>query len=127
MKNETIINIGYVLGSVADTIFGLLMITFPSIILKIYGIQAVLSPTIRFLTAYAGIPILIWTAFLLWGRRKPQERKFIALVTVFVVLGFMIIQIFGILLQVIPLLNMIPLFILQSILIFFLGYGYYKV
>jgi hypothetical protein len=127
MKNETILKIGYVLGSIADMILGLLMVAFPSICLKIYGIQVELSSTIRFWMAYAGLVIFLWTAFLLWGRRKPQERKFIALVTVFAVLGLVIIQICGILFQVVPLLNMIPLFIMQSILIFFFVYGYHKV
>ncbi len=126
MRNETILKIGYVLGSIADMIFGLLMVAFPSICLRIYGIQVELSSTIRFWMAYAGLVIFLWTALLLWGRRKPQERKFIALVTVFVVLGFVIIQICGVLFQVVPLLNMIPLFIMQSILIFFFVYGYYK-
>ncbi|MFC2084681.1 hypothetical protein ACFLS9_06465 [Bacteroidota bacterium] len=39
MKNETTLKIGYVLGSIADMIFGLLMIAFPSICLKIYGVR----------------------------------------------------------------------------------------
>ena len=126
MKNETILKTGYVLGSIADIIFGVLMIAFPSICLKIYGINTPLSPTIRFWMAYAGLIIFLWTALLLWGMRKPKERKFIELVTAFVVLGFVVIQICGILFRVVPLLNMMPLFLMQFILIFFFVYGYYK-
>ncbi len=126
MKNITIIKVGYIIGSIADSIFGLLMIAFPAVSLNIYGIDTTLSPTIRFWMAYAGIVIFLWTAFLLWGWKQPHERKFIALVTVCVVFGLVLIQFGGVLFGVVPLTNMIPLFLLQFVLMFFLGYGYYK-
>lgn len=89
MKNERILKTGYVLGSIADIAFGLLMV-FPAVCLKIYGIQMALSLQIQFWMAYAGCVIFSWTALLLWGRRKPGERKFIALATVFPVLVFIV-------------------------------------
>ncbi|MGD9202814.1 MAG: hypothetical protein PVI26_14740 [Chitinispirillia bacterium] len=127
MKNEKIIKTGYVLGSILDILFGLLMVAFPSFCLKIYGFQTELSPTIRFWIAYPGSIIFFWTALLIWGMRKPQERKFIALITILIVFGFMLIQICGILFQVVPFLNMVWLLIIQLLLISILGYGYYKV
>jgi predicted permease len=102
------------------------MIAFPSFCLEMYGFETILTPAIQFWMAYAGVIIFLWTALLLWAMRKLQERKFIALVTVFVVLGFMVIQICGFMFQVISLINLIRLLIIQLTLISILGYGYYK-
>ena len=126
MKNTSILKIAYWAGAIADFIFGLLMIVYPSFCLKIYGINIVLSPEIRFWMAYAGVAIFTWTAFLIWGMRKLEERKFIAIVTVFVVLGFVITQIVGIFWGIVSAINMVPLFAMQFVLIALLLTGYRK-
>ena len=130
MRNHEkyIISISGLLGRVnADFIFGLLMITFPSFCLKIYGINIVLSPEIRFWMAYAGVAIFTWTAFLIWGLRKIEERMFIAIVTAFVVLGFVITQIGGIFFGIVSVVIMVPLLAVQFVLITLLLIGYRKV
>ena len=65
-------------------------------------------------------------SIIVMGMEKPQERKFIALVSIFVALGFATIQFIGILSDVIHPLNMIPLFGMQSVLIILFAYGYFK-
>jgi len=126
MKNTSYLKAAYLAGSVADLTFGLLMIVFPSVCLKIYGINIVLLPEIRFWMAYAGIVIFIWTAFLIWGLMKLEERKFIALITVLVVLGLVSIQTLGIFWGGVNLVNMVPLFAMQFVLITLLLIGYRK-
>ncbi len=124
MKNTLILKTAYLAGAIADLTFGFLMIAFPSVCLKIYGINIVLSPVIRFWMAYAGIAIFTWTAFLIWGLRQLKERKFIALATALVVLGFVIAQIVGILFGTVSVVNMVPLFAMQFVLIALLLIGY---
>jgi len=121
-----ILKTGYILGSVADIIFGVLLIAFPSVCLNIYGNDAVLSPDIRFWMAYAGIAIFTWTGFLVWGMKQLKERKSIALVTAFVVTGFMIVQSVGLFYGIGLAVNMIPLFVMQFILIALFLVGYAK-
>jgi hypothetical protein len=126
MKDTSTLRIACWGGSIADLTFGLLMIVFPSVCLKIYGINIVLSSEIRFWMAYAGTAIFTWTAFLIWGLMQLKERKFIALVTALVVLGLGITQIAGIFFGAVPAVNMAPLFAMQLILIAFLLIGYCK-
>jgi hypothetical protein len=58
--------------------------------------------------------------------RQLEERKFIAIATVFVVLGFVITQIVGIIFGTVSAINMVPLFAMQFILIALLLIGYRK-
>ena len=126
MKNTSYLKAAYLAGSTADLTFGLLMIVFPSVCLKIYGINVVLSPEIRFWMAYAGVAIFTWTAFLIWGVMQLEERKVIAIVTAFVVLGFVVTQIVGIFFGIVSAVNMIPIFAMQFVLIALLLIGYLK-
>ena len=128
MKNTSILRIAYWAGSIADLVFGLLLIAFPSLSLKIYGINTELSPVLRFWMAYAGAAILSWTAFLVWGLGQLEERKFIALATVFVVLGFFIIEIIGIIFGTVSTINMVivALLAMQLVLVALLLVGYRK-
>ena len=127
MKRTSFLKTAYVTGAIADLTFGLLMIAFPSVCLKIYGIDIVLSPEIRFWMAYAGIAIFTWTAFLIWGLRQLKERRFIALATALVVIGFVITQIVGLFFGTVSAtINMVPLFAMQFVLIALLLIGYCK-
>jgi len=127
MKNTFVLKVAYLAGAGADLTLGLLMIAFPSVCLKLYGINIKPSPESRFWMAYAGIPIFVWTAFLVWGSRRLRERKFVAISTAFVVLGFVIAQIVGVLLGTVSAVNMLPLFAMQLILIALFLTGYRKV
>ena len=124
MKNTSILRIAYWAGSIADLAFGLLLIAFPSLSLKIYGVNIELSPPVRFWMAYAGVAIFSRTAFLIWGLGQLEERKFIALATVFVIVGFFIAQIVGIIFGTISVVNMVPLFAMQLVLVALFLAGY---
>jgi hypothetical protein len=124
MKNTSILKVAYLAGAVADFTVGLLMITYPSICLKLYGFNITQSPEVRFWVAYAGVPILAWTAFFIWGLRRPGERKFVAVPTILVVLCFVMVQIAGIFNGTLPTVNMLPLLAMQLVLValFLMGY-----
>ena len=126
MKNTSILRVAYLAGAVADFTIGLLMIAFPSVCLKLYGIDTALSPELRFWVVYAGIPIFAWTGFLIWGSRRPGERNFVAIPTVCVALGFVIAEVVGILFDIFSAINMAPLLAMQLILIALLLTGYRK-
>jgi len=127
MKSASILRTAYWAGAISDFIFGLLMIFVPSVCLKIYGINIELSPAVRFWMAYAGIAIFSWTGFLIWGLGQLKERKFIALATVFIIFGFVSVQIAGVIVGTVSIVNMVLLFALQLILAALLLVGYCKV
>ena len=74
-KDTSILRTACLAGAIADLAFGLLLIAFPSLSLKIYGINIELSPAVRFWMAYAGIAIFSWTAFLIWGLATTQADR----------------------------------------------------
>jgi hypothetical protein len=125
MSNK-ILKAAYILGIIADIKFGLLLIIAPSLCLSILGFSESLSPILRFWMAYSGIAIFTWTAFLIWAYQDLAERKFVSLVTAFVVIGFVVAQIAAILFNVVPFLNMVPLLVLQASLIFAFVLGYIR-
>ena len=126
MKGTSILRTAYWGGSIADLAFGFLLIAFPSLSLKIYGINTELSPAVRFWMVYAGVAIFSWTAFLIWGLRQLEERKFVALATVIVVLGFAIVEIVGIIFGTVSAINMVALLAVQVVLVGLLLVGYCK-
>jgi len=124
MNNTSLLRVAYLAGAVADLTIGFLMIAFPSVCLKLYGTGEALSPELRFWIVYAGVPIFAWTAFLIWGSRRPGERKFVAIPTVGVALGFIIAEIVGILRGTVSAINMAPLLAMQLIMTAMLLTGY---
>ncbi len=100
--NNKVLKAAYILGIIADITFGLLLILAPSFSLSFYGFDEALSSVTRFWMAYAGVAIFTWTAFLVWAYQDLKGRKFVSLVTAFVVVGFVVAQIAAILFSVVP-------------------------
>ena len=118
MKNNVIrwLRISYWTGAVVDFVAGMLML--------MPGLFAFMNHPINFHPAddfrYAmgmGAPLMLgWTVLLLWADRKPLERKEVLLVTLLVVAGEAITQVWGIFVGFVPFGALVPTFVMQAIL-----------
>lgn len=71
--------------------------------------------------------MLGWTLLLLWAARRPVERAVVLLLTVLVVIGLFASGVSAVSLRLIPIKNMIPVFVLQIAVIILFSTGYVKV
>jgi hypothetical protein len=118
MKNNPILwlRISYWAGAVLDILAALVML-FPSLFITVnqpVNFQA--DASYRYAMGM-GAPLMIgWTVLLLWADRRPVERKGILPITLIVVTGEVVIQIWGILTDFVPLPALLPTFIMQALL-----------
>lgn len=74
-----------------------------------------------------GAPLMFgWTVLLLWADRKPFERKGILPITLLVVFGEILTQVWGISVGFLPLAAMAPSFLMQAVLIALFGYACFR-
>ncbi len=70
--------------------------------------------------------MLGWTFLLIWADRKPLERRFVMLLTVFpVVFGMVAGGIAAVALDMVAVDKMIPIWILQAVITTLFSYGYF--
>jgi len=68
--------------------------------------------------------MLGWTLLLIWAYREPLERRFIAFLTILVIIGFIATEIFAVANGNINLDKMVPTFVIQAVLIGLFSFGY---
>jgi len=74
-----------------------------------------------------GAPLMFgWTVLLLWADRKPFERKGILPITLLVVFGEVLTQMWGISVGFIPFASVIPTFVLQAALVSLFCFAYFN-
>jgi hypothetical protein len=74
---------------------------------------------------YGASLMLAWTILLYWAYHKPLERRYIALFTSLIILGFVITEIVAVCNNYILLSKVIPSFILQAILLTLFNYSFF--
>ena len=126
MKNSVVrwLRISYWTGAVVDFAAGLMM-AVPSLF-------AFMNQPVNFQPGneyrYAmgmGAPLMFgWTVLLLWADRKPLERKEILPITLLVVLGEIITQVWGVTVGFVPLGALVPTFIMQAFIFSLLLFSY---
>jgi hypothetical protein len=86
------LRICYWAGAVAD-LFAAIAMMFPAIGAAVYG-RTSFEPTADFRYAMGmGASLMLgWTALLIWADRKPVERKFVLVLTVFPVITGLIVS-----------------------------------
>jgi hypothetical protein len=94
-KRLLLIKIAYWMGIIADAIWAIALF-FP----RIFGILTGtpdFNPNlqIRLIMSIGGILMAGWTILLIWAVRKPIERRFIILLTAFLVAGLFIVALIG--------------------------------
>jgi len=65
-----------------------------------------------------------WTLLLIWAYKKPLERRFIAFLTILVIIGLIATEIFAIANGSININKMIPTWILQIVLLGLFSFSY---
>jgi hypothetical protein len=68
--------------------------------------------------------MLGWTLLLLWAYRKPLERRFVALLTVIVVMGMGITDVTGACHGYIDVVKLIPSLVMLPVWLILFGYGF---
>lgn len=114
MNNRLILlRIAYGWGIIVDTAAAVLML-FPNLFVRVMNIRLVSDTNLGFGLLY-GAPLMIgWTILLLWASQKPVERKAILLLTLPVVAGYILVEIYAIWMGWATILQMLPMFISQA-------------
>jgi len=111
------LRVSFIAGAVADALAGILML-----------IPSRMGETdFRYAMGMGAALMFGWTALLLWGYRKPMERKGILLLTIFpVIAGLFVTGIWAVSSGFFPVTKIIPTSLLQIALICLFGYSYLK-
>ncbi|MBN1427770.1 MAG: hypothetical protein JXB07_05245 [Anaerolineae bacterium] len=113
MKNKIILlRICYWWGIIADGVVAVQML-FPKLYLSFNGIDLVPDIGLRY-GLLSGAPLMIgWTLLLLWADRKPLERKGILLLTLPVIVGYIMVEVYAIIAGLGSLEQTLPIFFSQ--------------
>ena len=108
------LRISYWVGAVVDFAAGLMMVI--PVLFAFMNQPASFHPADDFRYAMGmGAPLMFgWTVLLLWADRKPLERKGILPITLLVVIGEILTQVWGATVGFVPLDALIPTFIMQT-------------
>jgi hypothetical protein len=122
------VKIGFWAGIIADFIFGLKLMFLPKMVELVWGFSHSMSPFEIMWSRYMGAIIFAWTFTLIWGLKKPIERRLLLPITaIFVLIPFIIIECLVLIKGLLPLGNMLFLIGLQLMLIAFFMKGYFSV
>ena len=117
MQNKKfIIRITLWWGIIAD-LFETIRMIVPQMFISTAGINTTANDSFQFALLYGAPVMLGWTLLLFWADRKPIERKGIFLCLIPVIIGYFVVEIVGIKINILVLQNTIPTFILQTILL----------
>ncbi|MBN1310093.1 MAG: hypothetical protein JXB30_01655 [Anaerolineae bacterium] len=96
MKNKTLLlRICYWWGIILDGAVAVQMV-FPERYLRFNGIDLEAGIGVRY-GLLNGVPLMIgWTLLLFWADRKPLERKDVLLLTLPVIVGYAVIEVYAI-------------------------------
>jgi len=125
MKNRQfhLLQAAFAAGAITDAL-ALLPMLFPPLAKVMWGF-ADESGSYRFAMGYGAALMLGWTGLLMWAYQRPSERRFVALLTILVICGLVMTEIFSVLAGSVSLGRMIPTWVLQAILLALLGIGYH--
>jgi hypothetical protein len=128
MKNNAIrwLRMSYWVGAAVDFVAGLMMLT-PSLF-EFMNQPTNFHPMADFHYAMGmGAPLMFgWTVLLLWADRKPLERKGILPITLIVVVGEVITQVWGMSVGFVPRGALIPSFVMQTIIVSLFTFSYFN-
>jgi hypothetical protein len=116
------LRIAFAAGAVTDA-FALLPMLFPALANLMWGIDEI-SGSYRFAMGYGAVLMLGWTGLLVWAFQKPVERKFVSALTMVVICGFVVTEIFAVLGGWVTIGHMIPSWVMQAILLTLFGISF---
>jgi hypothetical protein len=117
-----VLKLAYVVGAVADLAVFLMML-LPQFATAFWGFETFTEQ--YFFAMGTGAPLMLaWTLLLLLAYKKPTERRFVALLTILVIVGIAATNIIMITRGLFTVANMIPSFLNQALLLALFSYGY---
>jgi hypothetical protein len=118
-----ILKSAYLVGATVDFLVFLLMV-FPPLASLFWGFSEY-SNQYFFAMGMGGSLMLGWTLLLLWAYSKPIERRFVAILTIIIIIGVAITNTIMVVQKEFTITELIPTTIIQAILLFLFSYGYY--
>ena len=112
----------FLVGAVTD---GLAVLPFlsPPLARMVWGMAGA-GGAYRLAAGYGASLMLGWTFLLVWAYRKPLERRFVAALTIVVILGLVVTEILGLLAGSLSRPLMAPVLCLQAGLLVLFAAGY---
>jgi uncharacterized membrane protein len=119
-SEERLLRIAFVAGAITDAA-ALLPMLIPRLAGWVWGFRDV-SGSYRFAMGYGASLMLGWTVLLLWAYRRPLERRFVAALTVLVVIGFILAEVAAVCSGVLDERRLVATWCLQAaLLVLFVG------
>jgi hypothetical protein len=112
----------FLAGIITDAL-ALIPMLYPPLAKFMWGFDK-FSDNYFFAMGYSASLMAGWTLVLIWAYKRPLERRFIAFLTVLVIIGFIATEIFSIANGSIKINKMISTWILQIILLGLFGFSY---
>jgi hypothetical protein len=122
-RREQILRTAFLAGAITDAL-ALVPMLVPSMAWLLWGFEDT-SGAYRFAMGYGASLMAAWTVLLLWAYRSPNERSFVAALTVFVIYGLIATEVAAVLAGHVPAWRMIPTWFLQAALLALFAGGYH--
>jgi len=119
-----LLRLAFLIGAITDGL-ALVPMLVPEMGALLWGFRDS-TGSYRFAMGYGSSLMLGWTVLLLWARRSPLERRFVAALTVLVLYGLVIAEVVAVASGTIPAWRMAPTWVLQTglLLVFASAYHY---
>ncbi len=118
-----LLRIAFLIGAATDALAVLPMLS-PDLARILWGFANQSGPY-QFAMRYGASLMLGWTGLLVWAYRKPIERQFIAVLTMFVICGLALTELVAVLSGDMTLARTVPTWCLQTVLLTLFAIGYY--
>ena len=116
------LKIAYLAGIITDAL-ALVPMLYPPMAKFMWGFDK-FSGSYFFSIGYGASLMAGWTLLLIWAYKRPLERRFVAFLTILVIIGFIAPELFVVANDHIELNKMIPTWILQIILLGLFSFSY---
>jgi len=116
------LKIAYLAGIITDAL-ALVPMLYPPIAKLMWGFDK-FNGEYLFAMGFGASLMLGWTLLLIWAYREPLERRFVAFLTILVIIGIVLTEILAIANGYIDLDKMMPTFVIQTVLIGLFSFGY---
>jgi hypothetical protein len=122
MQGVKVLKLAYLLGAITDLLVFLMMV-FPQFATAFWGIEGFTEE--YYFAMGMGAPLMFaWTLLLLWAYKEPIERRFVAPLTILVIIGIAITNTIMTTRGLFTTTGIIPSFIIQGILLLAFSVGY---
>lgn len=115
LSDERLLRIAFLAGAITDAA-ALLPMLIPELAGWVWGFRDV-SGSYRFAMGYGASLMFGWTALLLWAYQRPLERRFVAVLTVLVVVGLILAEVAAVCAGALEAWRLVPTWCLQAALV----------